>query len=139
MRPDDGRVIPNFLSQALRGDDLTVYGDGSQTRSFCYIDDLVRGIRAVADAPSATVSGEVINLGSTDEIAIRELADVIIDAIDPGCEVVYQDLPADDPQVRRPDISRAEERLDWTPTISLSTGIENTIPYFESELGITSS
>ena len=139
MRPDDGRVIPNFLSQALRGDDLTVYGDGSQTRSFCYIDDLVQGIRAVADAPSATVSGEVINLGSTDEIAIRELADVIIDTIDPDCEVVYQDLPADDPQVRRPDISRAEERLDWTPAISLSAGIEDTIPYFKTELGITSN
>jgi Nucleoside-diphosphate-sugar epimerases len=137
MQPDDGRVIPNFISQALRGDDLTVYGDGSQTRSFCYVDDLVRGIRSVADAPSDAVSGEVINLGSTDEIEIRELADVVIDTIDPDCDVVYQDLPADDPQVRRPDISRAEERLDWAPTTSLSAGIEKTIPYFETELGIT--
>jgi len=138
MRPDDGRVIPNFLSQALRGDDLTVYGDGCQTRSFCYIDDLIRGIRAVAAAPSSAISGEVINLGSTDEIEIGELADVIIDMIDPDCQVIYQDLPKDDPQVRRPDITRAEERLDWTPTISLSAGIKDTIPYFKKELGITS-
>lgn len=135
MRPDDGRVIPNFLSQALRGDELTVYGDGTQTRSFCYIDDLVRGIRAVAAAPSSVVSGEVINLGSTDEIEIRELADVVLDTINQDCKITHQDLPADDPQLRRPDINRAKELLDWTPSVSLATGIEKTVPYFETELG----
>ena len=136
MRPDDGRVIPNFLSQALRGDDLTVYGDGTQTRSFCYIDDLVDGIRAVAAAPSSIVSGEVINLGSTDEIEIGELADVVIEAINQDCKITHQDLPADDPQLRRPDISRAKELLDWNPGVSLETGIEKTVPYFETELEI---
>lgn len=137
MRPDDGRVIPNFLSQALRGDDLTVYGDGTQTRSFCYIDDLVRGIRAVAAAASSAVSGEVINLGGTNEIEIRELADVVIDTINPDCEITYQDLPVDDPQLRRPDISRAKELLDWNHSVSLETGIEKTVPYFETELSIS--
>jgi len=137
MRPDDGRVIPNFLSQALRGDDLTVYGDGTQTRSFCYIDDLVGGIRAVAAASSSLVSGEVINLGSTDEIEIRELADVVVDTINQDCELTYQDLPADDPQLRRPDISRATELLDWNPSVSLAAGIKKTVQYFESELGIS--
>ena len=139
MRPDDGRVIPNFLSQALQGDDLSVYGDGTQTRSFCYVDDLIRGIRLFADASPETTAGEVINLGSTDEIEIRELADVIIDVLDTDCGIVYEDLPKDDPQLRRPDTSRAEELLDWSPSISLSEGIERTVPYFKEQLAISSN
>jgi UDP-glucuronate decarboxylase len=136
MRPDDGRVIPNFLSQTLRGEDLTVYGAGTQTRSFCYVDDLVRGIRKFADADPATAAGEVINLGSTHEIEIRELADEIIDVLDTDSSLVYEELPEDDPQLRRPDISRAKELLDWTPAISLTEGIERTVPYFEEQLNI---
>lgn len=135
MRPDDGRVIPNFLSQALRGEDLTVYGDGTQTRSFCYVEDLVRGIRAFADADRSVAAGEVINLGSTDEIEIRELAEVVIDVLDADSGIVHEDLPADDPQVRRPDISRARELLDWKPSISLEAGLERTVSYFADDLG----
>lgn len=134
MRPDDGRVIPNFLSQALRGDDLTVYGDGTQTRSFCYVDDLVAGIRAFADADPEVAAGEVVNLGNTEEIEIRELATVITDVIGADSDVVYEDLPEDDPQVRRPDISRAKELLDWEPNVSLEDGIEQTLPHFRDDL-----
>lgn len=134
MRPDDGRVIPNFLSQALCGDPLTVYGDGTQTRSFCYVDDLVRGIRAFADAEPDVAAGEVINLGNTDEIEIRELAEIIVDVLDTNSDIVYEELPEDDPQVRRPDISRAKDRLDWEPTVSLKDGIERTLPHFQDDL-----
>lgn len=134
MRPNDGRVIPNFLSQALAGDDLTIYGDGSQTRSFCYVSDLIEGIRQFADAPGGIAAGNVVNLGSTEEITIRELAEIILDVVDTDSEVTYQELPEDDPEVRRPDISRAKSMLDWEPTISLHTGLERTIPYFEKEL-----
>lgn len=134
MRPDDGRVIPNFLSQALRGDDLTVYGDGTQTRSFCYVDDLVSGIRAFADADADVAAGEVVNLGNTDEIEIRELAEVIIEVLDTDSGIVYKELPEDDPQIRRPDISRAQELLDWEPAVSLKQGIECTLPHFQDDL-----
>lgn len=134
MRPDDGRVIPNFLSQALRGDDLTVYGDGTQTRSFCYISDLVNGIRKFAEVPSEDAAGEVINLGSIEEIEIRELAEVVLDATDTESGISYQDLPQDDPQVRRPDISKATSILDWEPKVSLSDGLQKTVPHFEKAL-----
>lgn len=135
MRPDDGRVIPNFLSQALRGDDLTIYGDGTQTRSFCYVDDLVRGIHALGEADASVAAGEVVNLGSTNEITIGTLAEVVTDVVDSDSGVVYQDLPADDPKVRRPDISKAAEVLDWEPRVGLESGIEQTIEYFVEELG----
>lgn len=134
MRPGDGRVIPNFLSQALRGDDLTVYGDGTQTRSFCYVSDLVDGIRKFAEVPSEDAAGEVINLGSTEEIEIRELAEVVLDVIDTESGISYQDLPQDDPQVRRPDISKATSILDWEPTVSLRDGLQKTVPHFENTL-----
>jgi len=134
MRPNDGRVIPNFLSQALSGDDLTVYGDGSQTRSFCYVSDLIDGIRAFADAPGGMAAGDVINLGNTNEITIRELAEVVLEVVDTDSEITYKELPQDDPEVRRPDISRAQAMLDWEPTVSLQTGLERTIPYFKKQL-----
>jgi nucleoside-diphosphate-sugar epimerase len=134
MRPDDGRVIPNFLSQALRGEDLSVYGDGTQTRSFCYVDDLLEGIRAFAEADPEVAAGEVVNLGNTREIEIRELGKVIIDVLDANCGIRFEDLPEDDPEVRRPDISKAQQLLDWEPTVSLEDGIERTIPYFREEL-----
>jgi UDP-glucuronate decarboxylase len=137
MRPDDGRVIPNFLSQALRGEDLTVYGDGTQTRSFCYVSDLVGGIRAFADAEPEIAAGEVINLGSTDEIEIQTLAQDVLEILDADSDIVYQDLPEDDPQVRRPDINHARQVLNWEPTVSLEAGLERTIPYFEDELNVS--
>lgn len=135
MRPDDGRVIPNFLSQALRGDDLTVYGDGSQTRSFCYVSDLIAGLRKFAEAPEGVASGTVVNVGSPDEMTIRELAEVVLDIVETESEVTYEPLPQDDPEVRRPDISKVTSLLDWEPTTSLRTGLEKTIPYFETQLG----
>jgi len=134
MRPDDGRVVPNFLSQALHGDDLTMYGDGSQTRSFCYVSDLIDGIRRFADAPGGVAAGNVVNLGSTDEVSISELAEIVLDVVDTESELVYEDLPEDDPEVRRPEISRARAMIDWEPTVSLRTGLKKTIPYFEEQL-----
>jgi UDP-glucuronate decarboxylase len=134
MRPDDGRVIPNFLSQALWGEDLTVYGDGTQTRSFCYVSDLVGGIRTFADADPETAAGEVINLGSTEEIEIRALATTVLDVLGVDSDIVHRPLPEDDPQVRRPDITRAKQVLGWEPTISLEAGLERTVSYFEDEL-----
>ena len=130
MRPDDGRVIPNFLSQALAGDDLTVYGDGSQTRSFCYVSDLVKGIRAVAEADPETLAGDVVNLGSTDERTIQELAEVVLNVVDTKSTIVYEGLPKDDPEMRQPDISKVQERVGWEPTIELREGIERTVAYF---------
>lgn len=137
MRPDDGRVIPNFLSQALQGEDLTVYGDGTQTRSFCYVSDLVAGIRAFADTDPKTAAGEVINLGSTEEIEIQTLAKTILDVLDADSDVVHQARPEDDPEVRRPDVTRAKQVLGWEPTVSLETGLERTISHFEDELDVS--
>lgn len=134
MRPDDGRVIPNFCSQALRGEPLTVYGDGSQTRSFCYVDDMVAGIRACADAPAEVAEGEVFNLGSTDEVTIAELADLFLDLTGGASGITNEPLPPDDPQVRRPDISRARELLAWEPTVAFRAGLKRTLTYFEEEL-----
>lgn len=127
MRPDDGRVIPNFLSQALRGDDLTVYGDGSQTRSFCYVDDLILGIRAVVNADREVADSEVFNVGNTDEIKILELAETVLDVVDTESEITYEPLPEDDPEVRRPDISKITDAVDWSPTVDLRTGLRYTI------------
>ncbi|WP_049920386.1 NAD-dependent epimerase/dehydratase family protein [Haloferax sulfurifontis] len=134
MDPNDGRVVPNFLTQALRGEDLTVYGDGSQTRSFCYVSDLVAGIRTIADAPAEVAAGDVFNIGNTEEISIRELTDVILNVVDTDSGVTYKSLPQDDPEVRRPDISKITSQLDWKPSISLRTGLKRTIPYFEQRL-----
>lgn len=130
MRPNDGRVIPNFLAQAIRGDDLTIYGDGTQTRSFCYISDLVQGIRAYAEADPSAVAGEVVNLGNTHEIEIRKLAEIVLDAVDTESGITYQELPQDDPQVRRPDISKAKRLLEWEPEVELREGLDKTVDYF---------
>ncbi|QZX99897.1 NAD-dependent epimerase/dehydratase family protein [Halobaculum rubrum] len=127
MRPDDGRVIPNFLSQALHGDDLTVYGDGTQTRSFCYVDDLIGGIRAVATADRSAAAGEVFNVGNTDEMEIRELAEVVLDVVDTESGITHEPLPEDDPQVRRPDISKITAEFDWEPAVPLREGLSRTV------------
>jgi UDP-glucuronate decarboxylase len=134
MRPDDGRVVPNFLSQALRGDDLTVYGDGEQTRSFCYVDDLIRGIRTVADASQSVAGGEVFNVGNTDEITILELAETVLDVVDAESDITYQSLPQDDPQVRRPDISKVSDTLGWEPDVELREGLQETVADYRDRL-----
>lgn len=134
MRPDDGRVVPNFLSQALRGDDLTVYGDGSQTRSFCYVNDLIRGIRTVADASQSIAGGEVFNIGSTDEITIFELAETVLDVVDTESEITHRPLPEDDPQVRRPDISKVSNKFHWEPDVKLREGLRKTAADYQKRL-----
>ncbi|EMA44827.1 NAD-dependent epimerase/dehydratase family protein [Halococcus saccharolyticus] len=133
MRRNDGRVIPNFVDQALSGEDLTVYGDGSQTRSFCYVSDLVSGIRALAEAPRERAAGAVVNLGSREEVTIWELAETILAALDTRAGISYQELPEDDPSRRRPDLTRAETMLDWTPSIDLETGIRYTVDSFRQQ------
>ncbi|WP_135536957.1 UDP-glucuronic acid decarboxylase family protein [Halostella pelagica] len=130
MQLDDGRVIPNFLSQALAGDDLTVYGDGEQTRSFCYVTDLVDGIRRLADRPG--LQGAVMNVGNTNEITIRELATVVRDVVDTPSEVTYEPRPTDDPDLRCPDVSTARERLDWKPKVPLRAGLAQTADHFRT-------
>lgn len=134
MRLDDGRVVPNFITQALRGEPLTVYGDGSQTRSFCYVTDLVSGIRSFASAPPAVAKGEAVNIGNTNEITIAKLAEMLLDIVDTESTLTYEPLPTDDPRVRRPDISKAESMLDWRPEVDLRSGLERTVAAFETRL-----
>jgi dTDP-glucose 4,6-dehydratase len=123
MRPHDGRAIPTFLRQALTDRPITVFGDGSQTRSFCYVDDLIRGVIALAE------SGEhhPVNIGNPDEFTLLELAETVIDVTGSRSEIVYEALPTDDPKQRRPDISRARELLGWEPEVSLREGLQRTI------------
>jgi UDP-glucuronate decarboxylase len=132
MRPDDGRVVSNFIVQALRGEAITIYGDGSQTRSFCYVDDLVEGFVRLMDAPDE-VTGPV-NLGNPGEFTIKQLAELVIKMTGAKSELVYEDLPEDDPLQRCPDISLAKAKLDWQPTIQLEQGLERTIAYFSKTI-----
>src|SRR5690606_20974257 len=132
MRPDDGRIISNFIVQALRGEPLTVYGSGEQTRSFCFVSDLVAGLIAlmeVAENPAGPV-----NLGNPGEFTIIELARMVTAATHTGSEIIHHPLPIDDPQRRRPDISRAKALLDWEPRVPLSEGLRQTIQYFASDV-----
>ncbi|MDC0196450.1 SDR family oxidoreductase [Gammaproteobacteria bacterium] len=129
MRPDDGRVVSNFIVQALRGDAITIYGDGSQTRSFCYIDDLINGFVSLMEAPD-TVVGPV-NLGNPREFTIKQLAELIIEITGTKSQLVFENLPEDDPMQRCPDIELAKRELDWQPLIDLETGLEKTISYFD--------
>jgi dTDP-glucose 4,6-dehydratase len=126
MRPADGRVVSSFITQALNGDPLTIYGDGSQTRSFCYVQDLVRGIvtmlRSRATGP--------INLGNPDEFTVRQLAETVLDLTDSPSTIEYHRLPQDDPTRRCPDVSRAREHLGWVPQVDLRTGLRRTIDWF---------
>ncbi len=132
MHPDDGRVVSNFILQALRGEPITIYGDGSQTRSFCYVDDLVRGIIALMGT-SADFTGPM-NLGNDREITVLTLAEIIIDIVGSKSEIIRKPLPADDPKQRRPDLTLAREKIDWEPKTSLETGIRNTVKYFDQLL-----
>ena len=133
MQPDDGRVISNFIVQALKNDDITIYGDGSQTRSFCYVSDLVLGLIRMMDYDDSTGP---INLGNPNEITILELANKIIKATNSKSQIVFKPLPFDDPTRRKPDISRAKERLNWEPITNLDNGLESTIKYFKNKLNI---
>ncbi len=132
MHPNDGRVVSNFIVQALRGQDITIYGDGSQTRSFCYVDDLIDGlVRLMATADAVTGP---INIGNPDEFSILDLAEIVIDLTGSRSRIVHRQLPHDDPKQRRPDISKANDLLSWSPTIQLRTGLRQTIGYFEQML-----
>jgi len=132
MHPNDGRVVSNFIVQALRGEDITIYGDGSQTRSFCYVDDLVEAFVRIMDTDD-DFTGPV-NIGNPGEFTILELAEKVIAAIGNDSKIVNLPLPNDDPARRRPDISLAKEKLDWEPTIALDQGLERTIAYFDKLL-----
>lgn len=131
MRLDDGRAVPNFIAQALRGEDLTIYGDGEQTRSFCYISDLIDGIIRLMRADTA----EPVNIGNPNEMSIVQVARRIIEATGSRSRIVHEPLPADDPKVRRPDIARARKLLGWEPRVSLETGLRATIDDVRRRLG----
>jgi nucleoside-diphosphate-sugar epimerase len=131
MRRDDGRVISNFVVQALEGKPLTVYGDGTQTRSFCYVRDLVEGLLRLGEA---NVSGEVFNLGNPQETTILELAQIVKRLTGTNSEILFLPKPPDDPQRRKPDISKARKLLGWEPKTSLEEGLRKTVEHFKSEL-----
>jgi UDP-glucuronate decarboxylase len=130
MNPQDGRVVSNFIVQALQDKPITIYGDGSQTRSFFFVDDLIEGFIKLMDAPD-TVTGPV-NIGNPGEFTIRQLAEIVIEMTGSRSEIVQMPLPQDDPLQRRPDITKARELLDWQPAIPLRQGLERTIDYFKT-------
>ena len=126
MRPQDGRVISNFVMQALRGEPITIYGDGSQTRSFCYVEDEIRGFLALLDSDQTGP----INIGNPGEFTIRELADIVVELTGSSSQIVHEPLPVDDPTQRRPDITKARELLGWEPSVDLREGLRRTIEHF---------
>ena len=130
MRLRDGRAVPAFMSQALRGEDVTIFGDGTQTRSFCYVTDLVDGILRLM----ASTTNEPVNIGNPHELTIEEIARTIVRLVDSKSRLVYRDLPVDDPKQRRPDITRAKTLLGWEPRVGLEEGLLKTVGYFRSKL-----
>ena len=130
MRLNDGRALPAFIGQALRGEDITVFGDGSQTRSFCYVDDLIEGIYRLL----LSDYNQPVNIGNPDEITIREFAEEVVKLTGSKSEIVYKDLPTDDPKQRKPDITRAKDILNWTPKYSRSEGLIPTLEYFTKKV-----
>jgi UDP-glucuronate decarboxylase len=131
MRCDDGRVVSNVVCQALAGEDITVYGDGSQTRSFCFVDDMIEGLMRLIDSERAV--GMPVNLGNPNELTVRQLVDLVLAMTGTDSRVVYRPLPVDDPRRRKPNIGRAMELLDWRPAVDLERGLEATIAWFEDE------
>jgi dTDP-glucose 4,6-dehydratase len=131
MRINDGRAVPTFISQALRGEDVTIFGSGSQTRSFCYITDLVDGILRLMDSPL----NDPVNIGNPHEMSIEEMAQLIIRMTGSSSRVVFKALPTDDPKVRQPDITRARTLLGWEPKVPLEEGLTSTIAYFRKKMG----
>ncbi|WP_137684060.1 UDP-glucuronic acid decarboxylase family protein [Haloarcula mannanilytica] len=132
MRPNDGRVIPTFVTQAVRGDDLTIYGDGEQTRSFCYVEDLIEGLVSLMRVEGPEY--DVYNIGKENEHTIKELAQEVLNLTDTESGIVHEPLPEDDPSQRRPDISRAKAELNWEPEISLREGLNKTIEQFKRNM-----
>lgn len=133
MHPKDGRVVSNFIVQALKGDPITIYGDGTQTRSFCYVDDLIVGLVRLMESPPSFTGP--VNLGNPVEFTILELAELVIKKTGSSSTLVFKQLPQDDPKQRKPDITLAQTNLAWTPTISLEEGIDRTIHYFDKLFG----
>ncbi|HVK28898.1 MAG TPA: UDP-glucuronic acid decarboxylase family protein [Nocardioides sp.] len=134
MHPDDGRVVSNFIVQALRGEPITIYGDGQQTRSFCYVDDLIEGMWRLMESP-ADFTGPV-NVGNPTENTMLELAEAVIRLVGGTSTIEYRPLPSDDPRQRRPDISLARKELDWEPSVALEDGLRETIDYFRHRLAL---
>jgi len=132
MRANDGRAIPTFLRQAIAGKPVTVFGDGSQTRSFCFVDDLIRGLVLLADSDEHLP----VNLGNPDEKTLLELAETILRLTGSSSEIVFEALPVDDPQVRQPDITRAKQILGWEPTVTLDQGLRETISSLGHEAAV---
>ena len=130
MHPNDGRVVSNFIVQALAGEDITIYGDGSQTRSFCYVDDLVEGMIRFMNSPEGLTGP--INMGNPNEFTISELANKVLEITQSSSRISYVPLPQDDPKQRQPDIRLAKEKLNWAPTVEINEGLESTIRYFRS-------
>jgi len=132
MHPNDGRVVSNFIVQALRGEDITIYGSGQQTRSFCYVDDLVEAMLRMMDSETGFTGP--INLGNPGEFTISELAEKVISLVGTKSKLVYKPLPQDDPKQRKPDISLAQSKLAWEPHVNLEDGLKETIGYFKRTL-----
>ena len=132
MHPNDGRVVSNFIVQALRNNDITVYGDGMQTRSFCYVDDLVEGLIRLMETDDGVVGP--VNLGNPEEFTIGQLAEIVVDITGSASKIVHRPLPTDDPKQRQPEISKAQELLGWRPTVPLRVGLTKTAAYFEELL-----
>ena len=131
MRPHDGRAVPTFLRQALTEKPVTVFGDGSQTRSFCYVDDLIRGLVSLAESEVH----EPVNLGNPQEMTLLEMAQLIVEQTESRSEIVFEALPVDDPQVRQPDITRAKALLAWEPQVEVRQGLRRTIDHYVKVLG----
>ncbi len=134
MHPKDGRVVSNFIVQALKGEDITMYGDGQQTRSFCYVDDLIEGMLRLMDSP-ADFTGPV-NIGNPGEFTMLELAENVLRLVGGKSKLTFHPLPADDPRQRQPDITLAKEKLGWTPTVQLEDGLKETVAYFRKLLNV---
>jgi UDP-glucuronate decarboxylase len=132
MHPNDGRVVSNFIVQALKGEPITIFGDGSQTRSFCYVDDLVEAMQRLMDTPK-DVTGPM-NLGNPDEYTMLELAERVIELTGSRSQIVFRSLPADDPRRRKPDITLARQHLGWQPSVPLREGLKRTVEYFDTVL-----
>ena len=132
MHINDGRVVSNFIVQALKGEDITIYGDGTQTRSFCYCADLIEGFVRLMETPD-DITGPM-NLGNPGEYNIKQLAEIVIEMVGSGSKLIYKSLPSDDPKQRQPDISFAQKELNWAPKIVLKDGLQKTVEYFDSYL-----
>lgn len=133
MHPNDGRVVSNFIVQALRGDNITIYGDGAQTRSFCYVDDLIEGFVRMMESPADFVGP--VNMGNPGEYTMIELAEAVIRLTGSSSSLRFMPLPMDDPRQRQPDIALAKEKLGWSPEVPLEVGLANTIGYFRALIG----